>query len=283
MQSAGNDFILVETGDTDTDWSAISRRMCDRHYGIGADGLLLMMPSDIADFRMRILNADGSESETCGNGLRCMVRYYLDQGNMAGKAGQIRVETITGIRQARTLTENETSSEIQVAMGKPGFSKDDIPVRPKRCRVDIKQLIACNITAAGNDFRLNLVSMANPHAVYFTDNQVTEFPLSDIGPEITGNEIFPEGINFEVARVLNRDTIEARVWERGVGETLACGSGACAVAVIAQLHEYAGSKMNVHLPGGTLKVNWDSTGGVYLSGPAETVYTGKWEGEGVNR
>ena len=283
MQSAGNDFILVETGDTDTDWSAISRRMCDRHYGIGADGLLLMMPSDIADFRMRILNADGSESETCGNGLRCMVRYYLDQGNMAGKAGQIRVETITGIRQARTLTENETSSEIQVAMGKPGFNEDDIPVKPGQCRIDIKQLIACNITAAGNDFRLNLVSMANPHAVYFTDNQVTEFPLSDIGPEITGNEMFPEGINFEVARVLNRDTIEARVWERGVGETLACGSGACAVAVVAQLHEYAGSKVNVHLPGGILKVDWDSTGGVYLSGPAETVYTGKWEGEGVNR
>ena len=283
MQSAGNDFILVETGDTDTDWSATSRRMCDRHYGVGADGLLLMMPSDIADFRMRILNADGSETEICGNGLMCMVRYYLDQGNKAGKAGQIRVETVTGIREARPIFENDTSSDIQAGMGKPGFNEDNIPVKPGQCRVDIKQLLACNIAVAGNDFKLNLVSIGNPHAVYFTDNRVTDFPLSDIGPEITGNELFPEGINFEVARVLDRDTIEARIWERGVGETLACGSGACAIAVVAQLHEYAGNKVNVHLPGGILKVDRDGTGEVYLSGPAETVYTGKWEIEGVNR
>ena len=278
MQAAGNDFIMVETADMDTDWSAASRAMCDRHYGIGADGLLLLMPSDIADFKMRIFNADGSESEICGNGLRCMVKYYLNKGNKAGKVGNIRVETVTGIREARQLSENDESSEIQVSMGKPGFGEDDIPIKPGQSRVDIKQLIACNIAVAGNDFTLNLVSMGNSHAVYFTDNQVMDFPLSDIGPEIATNELFPQGINFEVARILNRENIEARVWERGVGETLACGSGACAIAVVTQLHDYAGSKVNVHLPGGILKADWDDSGEVYLSGPADMVFSGEWEG-----
>jgi len=277
MQGAGNDFILIETADMEFDWTAASKVMCDRHYGIGADGLLLLMPSDIADFKMRIFNADGSESEMCGNGLRCMVKYYLDRGSKAGKTGKIRVETITGIREAKRLVNKDESFEIQVSMGKPVFDEDDIPVQSGQCEVDIKQLLACNIAVAGNDFRLNLVSMGNPHAIYFTDNQITDFPLSDIGPEITGNEIFPEGINFEVARVLDRNNIEARVWERGVGETLACGSGACAIAVTAIMHDYTGNKVTVRLPGGILKAEWDGLGEVYLSGPAKKVYTGIWE------
>ncbi len=273
MQGAGNDFIMIETGNTDFDWSAESIVMCNRHYGIGADGLLLMMPSDIADFRMRIFNADGSESEMCGNGLRCMVRYYLDRVNTTGIYGKILVETATGIREA----EYRKSAEIKVGMGKPAFNENDIPVKRKQSKVDIKQMRVCNITVAGNVFRLNLVSMGNPHTVYFADNPVMDFPLSDIGPEITGNELFPEGINFEVARVLDRSNIEARVWERGVGETLACGSGACAIVIAAILHGYVENKVNVHLTGGILKVEWDTSGEVYLSGPAETVYTGMWD------
>jgi diaminopimelate epimerase len=274
MQGAGNDFILVETGDMIIDWSAVSRVMCDRHYGIGADGLLLLVPSDIADFKMRIFNADGSESEMCGNGLRCMVRYYIDKVTTMKKTGKIRIETKGGIREA----EYSEYTEIKISMGKPLFMEDEIPVKPGQCRVDIKQLPVCNISIAGNDYNLNLISMGNPHAVYFTDNRITDFPLYDIGPEITGDEIFPEGINFEVARVLDRDNIEARVWERGVGETLACGSGACAIAVAAILHEFTGNKVNVRLPGGILVVEWDSFDEVYLSGPAEMVYTGMWEG-----
>jgi len=265
MQGAGNDFILVETGDMNIDWSSVSRAMCDRHFGIGADGLLLIIPSDNVDFKMRIFNADGSESEMCGNGLRCMVRIE--------KTGKIRIETKGGIREA----EYNESTEIKVRMGRPRFMDDEIPVKSGQCRVDIKQLPVCNISSAGNDFKLNLLSMGNPHAVYFTENQITDFPLSDIGPEITGNEIFPEGINFEVARVLDRDNIEARVWERGVGETLACGSGACAIGVTAILHEFTGKKVNVRLPGGILEVEWDGLGEVYLIGPAEMVYTGIWE------
>ena len=273
MQGAGNDFILVEAGDKDIDWAEVSKAMCDRHYGIGADGLLLMMPSGIADFKMKIFNTDGSESEICGNGLRCMVRYYLEKRNTTGIAGKIRVEIPTGTRDA----EYSETSEIKAGMGIPVFTEKDIPVKAGQCEIDINTLLVCSITIAGNDFRLNPVSMGNPHAVYFTDNQVTDFPISDIGPEITGNEIFPEGVNFEVARILDRDTIEARVWERGVGETLACGSGACAIAVASILHDYTGNKVNIRLPGGILKVEWDGMGEVYLSGPAETVYTGIWE------
>jgi diaminopimelate epimerase len=274
MRGAGNDFILVETGDMNTDRAGASRAMCDRHYGIGADGLLLLMPSDIADLKMRIFNADGSESEMCGNGLRRMLRYYLDKENIAGKTGKIRVETAAGIREAEY---NETS-EIKVSMGTPAFGENDIPVKAGECKVDIKQLLVCNINVAGNAFRLNMVSMGNPHAIYFTDNPVMDFPLSDIGPEITGNELFPEGINFEVARVLDRKTIEVRAWERGVGETLACGSGACAAAVAAILHDYVENIVNVHLPGGILKTDWDGSDEVYLSGPAKTVFTGEWKG-----
>lgn len=273
MQGAGNDFILVETADTETDWSTVSKEMCDRHYGIGADGLLLLMPSDRADFRMRTFNTDGSESEMCGNGLRCMVRYYLDKRNLKEKTVKIRVETAAGIREA----EQSVTSHIKAGMGKPAFGANDIPVKAELSRVDIKQLLVCNIVIAGNDFNINLVSMGNPHAVYFTDNQVTDFPLADIGPEIATSELFPQGINFEVARILDRETIEARVWERGVGETLACGSGACATVVAAIMHDYTGNRVNVRLPGGVLNVEWDSLDEVYFSGPVETVYTGVWE------
>jgi len=273
MQGAGNDFILVETGDSSIDWSAVSKAMCDRHYGIGADGLLLLMPSDIAEFKMRIFNADGSESEMCGNGLRCMVRYYLDKMNIAGKTGKIKIETASGIRRA----EYGETPEIKTGMGKPVFNEVDIPVKAGHCKVDIKQLPVCSINVAGNTLSLDLVSMGNPHAVYFTDNQVSDFPLSDIGPEIETHELFPQGINFEVARVLDRETIEARVWERGVGETLACGSGACAITATAILRDFTANEINVLLPGGILKVEWDALEEVYLSGPAEIVFTGKWE------
>jgi diaminopimelate epimerase len=278
MQGAGNDFILVEAGNTDINWSVVSKKMCDRHFGIGADGLLLLLPSDIADFKMHTFNADGSEPEICGNGLRCMVRYYLDKGYLGGKTSNIQVETNSGIREARWLTKNGGPSEIQVGMGTPAFNENNIPVKEGQCIVDIKLMPVFNIAAAGNDFKLNLISLGNPHAVHFTDNQVTDFPLDDIGPEIATNDIFPLGINFEAARILDRKNIEARVWERGVGETLACGSGACAIAVTAILHDYVDTKVNVYLPGGILKVEWDGLGEVYLSGPAETVFTGEWVG-----
>lgn len=276
MQGAGNDFVLVETGDINGEWSQRAIDMCDRHYGIGADGLLLLLPSERADCRMRIIDCDGTEAEACGNGLRCLVKYYVDGMLANSETREISVETMTGIRKAKVYKEAGRIIRVQTGMGEPRFSEEDIPVLSGRGAVDIKSMIACPIIVEGQEMSLNLVSMGNPHAVQFLEQAVAEFPLSRIGPEVETLDIFPSRVNFEIARVLNRERIEARVWERGVGETLACGSGACAITVAAQLRGYVDNRVAVKLPGGSLEVEWDGAGEVYLSGPAETVFTGEW-------
>ncbi len=279
MQGAGNDFVLLETSDIQHDWSPVAVAMCDRHYGIGADGLLLLLSSDIADFRMRIFNADGSEADACGNGLRCLVKYFVDEGLAKSRSQEISVETITGVHRARIYTEANALTKVKVDMGKPKFRDKDIPVIIEEGRgkvVDIKSMIIHPITLDGWELQLSLVSVGNPHAVYFCQHPVSDFPLSQLGPKVELHKIFPKGVNFEVARVLDREHIEARVWERGVGETLACGSGACAITVAAQLHGYVDNKADIELPGGTLEVEWDGIGEVFLSGPAETVFSGEW-------
>jgi len=279
MHGAGNDFILIETGDTQRDWPQIATAMCNRHYGIGADGLLLLMPSGVADFRMRVFNADGSEADACGNGLRCMIKHYIDNAKADSINREISVETMAGIRKVRLYKSMGKITEIQTDMGEPKFGEKDIPVTLGESRgniVDIKSMITCTITVDGKELRLNLVSVGNPHAVYFCQEPVADFPLLQLGPKVEVYEIFPRGVNFEVARVLNRRQIEARVWERGVGETLACGSGACAISIAAQLHGYVDNKVDIKLPGGILEVEWDGAGDVFLSGPAETVFTGEW-------
>jgi diaminopimelate epimerase len=276
MQGAGNDFVLVESGKDAVDWREFSKAVCDRHYGVGADGLLVLMPSDIADIKMRIFNADGSEPDICGNGLRCMVRYYLDTGRAGGSPETVRVETKAGIREAAFIRENGDITGIRIGMGKPALEEADIPVRPGSSILDINGLRSCGIAAGGMALQFILVSMGNPHAVCFIDRPVTGFPLSVIGPETALSDVFPSGANIEVVRVMDREHLEARVWERGVGETLACGSGACAVAVAARLKGYTGDNMEINLPGGVLGVGWDGKGEVYLSGPAETVFTGEF-------
>ena len=279
MHGAGNDFILIETNDSQYDWSQLAIAMCDRHFGIGADGLLLLLPSDIADFQMRILNADGSESDACGNGLRCMIKYFAD-GDLANSgAKEVSVETVAGIRRAKVATVGDGTSKIQTGMGEPRFGDKDIPVVIEQGEgriVDIKPMLAYSLTIDGKELNLNLVSMGNPHAVYFYQNPVADFPLSQLGPKVERHRIFPMGVNFEVVQVLNRQQIEARVWERGVGETLACGSGACAITVAAQQLGYIDNAVDIKLPGGVLEVEWDGAGEVFLSGPAETVFTGEW-------
>ena len=282
MQGAGNDFVVIETDDMQRDWSQMAVAMCNRHYGIGADGLLLLLPSDIAEVRMRIFNADGSEAQTCGNGLRCLVKYFVDNGTASSGTQVISVETLTGIRKAEVSHVAGKVTEIQTGMGKPKFGEKDIPVliEPGDGNiVDIISMITYTITVDGRELHLNLVSMGNPHAVYFCQDPVSDFPLSRLGPKVAQHKIFPNGTNFEVARVLNREQIEACVWEKGVGETLACGSGSCAITVAAQIRGYIDNKADVKLPGGTLKVAWDGVGEVFLSGPAETVFSGEWPDE----
>lgn len=281
MQATGNDFILVEAN-KDRDWSRMAIAMCDRHFGVGGDGLLVVSPSDKADLCMREFNLDGSEAEACGNGLRCVAKYAAYSGLVNASSHQISVETIAGIRQAKLYRTGEKETMIQVSMGKPRFGAKDIPVliEPSQGEaVDIMPILDYSLTVDGKELLLNIVSMGNPHAVCFWQHPVADFPLSQLGPEVEQHRIFPNRVNFEVANVINRQQIEARVWERGVGETLACGSGACAVTVAAQLHGYIGNKVDIKLPGGILNVEWDGVGEVLLSGSAEVVFTGEWPEE----
>ena len=279
VQGAGNDFILVKTSDMQRDWSPVARAICDRHFGVGGDGLLLVLPSVVADFQMRIFNPDGSEAEVCGNGLRCLAKYAVDKGLTSTRVQEISVETRSGIRRITLHYDEDKLTKIQVGMGEPGFGAKDIPVviEPGRGNLlDIKPILDYHIIVDGEELFLSFVSMGNPHAVYFGQYPVSNFPLSQLGPKIEQHKMFPQRVNFEVARIISRQSIEARVWERGVGETLACGSGACAVAVTAQLHGYIDNKVAVKLPGGILEVEWNGVGEVFLGGPVELVFNGDW-------
>lgn len=283
LQGAGNDFVLVEADKKQLNWLQLAIAMCHRHFGIGSDGLLLLLPSDKADLQMRMFNPDGSEAEACGNGLRCLVKYALDKGLANDKAPEISVETMSGVRKARLHSEGGKLTTIQVAMGEPKFGAKEIPValEPGTNLSPAKPIMDYPVTVDGKELALSFVSIGNPHAVYFGQRPVADFPLSQLGPKVEQHSLFPNRVNFEVARVLSPKQIEGRVWERGVGETLACGSGACAIAVSARLHGYTNKKVDIKLPGGILGVEWDGTGEVFLSGPAEIVFSGEWPDENI--
>lgn len=282
LQGAGNDFVLVEADKVRRDWSQLAIAMCHRHFGIGGDGLLLLLPSDKADLKMRIFNPDGSEAEACGNGLRCLVKYALDKGLAGSKTREISVETIAGIRKARLYAKGKATI-IQVAMGEPKFGAKEIPIalEPGGDFSPSKPLLDYPVTVDGRKLALSFAAIGNPHAVYFGQQPVADFPLLQLGPKVEQHSLFPNRVNFEVARVLSPKQIEGRVWERGVGETLACGSGACAIAVLARLHGYTNTKVDIKLPGGILGVEWAGTGEVFLSGTAEIVFSGEWPDENI--
>ena len=265
LQATGNDFIVIEDI-KDRDLSSLAKAMCHRHSGIGADGLIILVQSKVAELRMRLFNPDGSEAEACGNGLRCLARYAIDRGILA--AGEFTVETLGGIRKVKSY-----GNLIHVNMGEPEFRADAIPVCIED-KLDI--IIDYPITFQGRKLLLTCLSMGNPHAVCFPDGPVEEFRLSELGPEVEGHPLFPRRVNFEVANILDRKRVKARVWERGVGETLSCGTGACAVMVAARLHDRVSSDVDIVLPGGVLTVTWDGIGEVMLSGPADLVFWGEW-------
>jgi diaminopimelate epimerase len=279
MQGAGNDFIVLKTSDAQRDWSPVARIICDRRFGIGADGLLLALPSRVADSQMRIFNPDGSEAEACGNGLRCLAKYIADTELSAADMQEISIETKSGIRRVRYHYKGQVINKIQTGMGKPIFGADDIPVTiepGKISTLDITLPLSSNVIVNGKELLLSFVSIGNPHAVFFGQYPVSDFPLHRLGPKIERHKMFPQRVNFEVVKVTSRNSVETRVWERGVGETLACGSGACAVAVVAQLYGYTDDKVSVALPGGILEVEWNRGEEVFLSGPVKTVFTGDW-------
>jgi diaminopimelate epimerase len=246
------------------------------HFGIGADGLLLLLDSEKADFRMRVFNPDGSEAEACGNGLRCFVRYLYEQKMIAGEI--VNIETMAGIRRAKLFNDSNNQMLIQVGMGKPEFNPPKIPVALEPGKAKTFDIMHGDypIELSGRKMRLNFVSMGNPHAVCFINESVIDFPLSDIGPKMEKNPLFPRGVNVEIARIISRNNIEMRVWERGAGETLACGSGACAVAIAAQLTGQGEPDIEISLPGGIARVSWYRNDEAFLTGPAEVVFTGEW-------
>jgi diaminopimelate epimerase len=270
LQAAGNDFILVDARKVDRNWAELAQAICQRHFGVGADGLILVQNSRVADLKMRIFNPDGSEAEACGNGLRCFAKYSIERG-IVDKTN-LTIETLPGIMKAKAYVSQGKVNQVEVNMGMPRFQPEEIPTRAE---VDIIPILNYPLELGGGKLAVSLVSMGNPHAVNFLSVPVADFPLTGIGPKVERHAIFPRRTNFEIARVLSRGKIEARVWERGVGETLACGSGACAIAVAARLLGYVNGKVDIMLPGGVLALSWDGIGEVLLSGPVEEVFVGE--------
>ena len=283
LQATGNDFILVDARTMEAEWPKLARAMCDRHFGAGADGLILVQNSTSADLKMRLFNSDGSEAEVSGNGLRCFAKYTIEEGltgKMPSRVEQsnrsLTIETLSGARQVKAHMSRNRVNRAEVNMGSPRFQPEQIPVKVK---VDIIPILNYPLVIDGKKLTLALLSIGNPHAVSFLSQPVADFPLSEIGAKVEKHPMFPQRTNFEVARVLSRGRIEARVWERGVGETLACGSGASALAVAARLLDYVDRQVDIILAGGTLTVSWDMVGEVLLSGLVEEVFRGEWLGE----
>ncbi len=273
LHGTGNDFILVDARSLDRDWSAFARVICDRHFGVGADGLILAAKSGRAPVRMRIFNADGSEAEMSGNGMRCLVKFVVDRGMVStGSNGELDVETGAGILRVRATSDAGKVTSVRESMGPPHLDPRDIPIaieaKPPVKHVDLR--------VDGRTLDITPVSMGNPHAIHFQDAPVDDFPLHSLGPLVERHDLFPNRTNFEVIRMLGGDKAEMRVWERGVGETLSCGSGASATMVAAHILGLAGDALELRVPGGTLQLEWDGAGDVILSGPVEEVFTGSW-------
>ena len=277
MHGAGNDYVYVDARSESRDWPELSRQMSDRHFGVGGDGLILIKNSDIADLKMSMFNADGSEAEMCGNGIRCFVKYAVDRGIVSNSGASVSVETLAGIRQIVPIRENGRITRARVSMGMPIFTPNDIPVKLESVgEYGSGPVLEYPIQMDGYDLPLSFVSMGNPHAVTFIDTPVAEFPLQIVGPKMEHHAIFPNRVNFEIVNVDSSAHLTARVWERGSGETLACGTGACGIAVASMLNGHSKDTVDITLPGGTLKVDWDGQGEVYLEGPAEEVFSGEW-------
>ena len=264
MHGCGNDYVYVDciNGLQLPDESALAQKVSDRHFGIGSDGLILIKKGKAADFEMVMYNADGSRSQMCGNGIRCVGKYVYDAGITNGR--KFTVESMGAIKQLTVVKgePGDKQSWLNVDMGKPAFEGGKIPLK-----------------ISGNEYQVTCVSMGNPHAVVFLDYKPQIFPVCEIGPLFENNPYFPDRTNTEFAYVENRRTIWMRVWERGTGETLACGTGTCATVVAAILNDLvdAGEKITVHLLGGDLEIKWsgNKNDSVFMTGPAETVFEGE--------
>ncbi|WP_418790506.1 diaminopimelate epimerase [Phosphitispora sp. TUW77] len=270
MQGLGNDFILVDSikDDISEDLGELSRKVCDRHFGIGGDGLVLILPSREADIRMRIFNPDGSEPEMCGNAIRCFARYVYEHNIVRKKV--LTVETLAGLIVPELILESEKAVSVRVDMGKPRLERGLIPMEGPEGKV-VNETVAVD----KEKYRVTCVSMGNPHCIIFVDD-VNNVSLAQVGPSLESHPVFPKKTNVEFVQVINNQEVNMRVWERGAGETLACGTGACATGVACVLNGLTDKKIMVHLAGGDLVIEWADNGHVYMTGPAEYVFTGEY-------
>lgn len=279
MHGIGNDYILIDARQIEKDWSKVAVDICDRHFGVGGDGILLIRDSDVADCRMQIYNPDGSEAEACGNGIRMFSKYVVEQGVVSAPQDRLVVQTLGAVGEIELYRDNGSVSSVRASMGPARLRPSQVPVALE----DGTSVVKDHPVDLGDRIvPVTCISMGNPHAVHFTDTPVDEFPLHDVGPRMEHHPFFPARVNFEIVNIIDRNHVQARVWERGVGETLACGTGACAIGVASSLHGFADSPVNVRLPGGSLRIDWDGEGDVLLSGPAEYVFTGVWEEPSAN-
>ena len=274
MQGLGNDYVYVNCFKEKIDNpSEVAKFVSDRHFGIGSDGLIMINPSKVADFEMEMYNADGSRGEMCGNGIRCVAKYVYDYG-LTDKT-HISVETLGGIKYLDLTVKDGKVALVRVDMGEPELDPEKIPIIMKGYSDETDRVLNAQIKVDGKEYHMTGVSMGNPHDVVYIDD-VQGLDIEKIGPKFENHERFPQRINTEFARVIDRKTVEMRVWERGSGETLACGTGACAVAVASILNGYTEREVEIRLLGGNLQIEWNEEDNhVYMTGPAAVVFDGE--------
>ena len=274
MHGLGNDFVFIEdkTGQ-DKDYTALTRAMCNRHTGIGADGLIVIVDSRVADVRMRIINSDGSEAEMCGNGIRCFAKYVYDNGIIEKK--QFTVETPAGIMEPEITVGADNKAElITINMGRPSFNRSEIPMEGADGRV-----LNEDLCVDGENWKITSLLMGVPHTVTYVDD-VDSVDIEKIGPLFEKHEAFPKHTNINFAQQMDDRTVKVRTWERGAGATLACGTGSCSVAVASFLNGRTGREVDIQLPLGTLHIEYrEEDGNVYMTGPAAVSFTGTWPDE----
>jgi diaminopimelate epimerase len=277
MQGVGNDYIYVNCFEEPLphDPAAVARQISDRHFGIGSDGLILICPSSKADARMRMFNADGSEAEMCGNGIRCVAKYVYDHG--LGRKKTLQIETGRGILSLDLEVVDGRVERVRVDMGEPILTPQSVPTTlPGNPRLPGAPAANVELCVGGEVLCVTCVSMGNPHCVTFVDKPTDRWVLQ-LGPQIETDPHFPRCVNAEFVEVISPAEVRMRVWERGSGETLACGTGACAVGVASALTGRTSRKILVHLPGGDLQLHWADNNHVYMTGPAVEVFQGEWE------
>ena len=274
MHGAGNDYVYMNASNLSENWSQIAVNVSDRHKGIGSDGLILAMPSEIADIKMRMFNSDGSEGEMCGNGIRCLVGFAIDQNLIPSQQKIVLVETGAGVLSVTPIRTNNVMTGATVSMGLPILEPAQIPVEIDSSSFPV---LDHTLNIGYEQMKLSFISMGNPHAVSFIDEDIDKYPLTEIGPLVENHEIFPNKINFEIVNIIDRSHLKVRVWERGSGITLACGTGACAVAVAAKLKGIIDDSCTISLPGGDLEISWVDNNEVLMTGPIEKVFSGNWK------